>query len=79
MASTSVDFANDGTKRQLHDAEKTAEDRRNEKVDAPIDYDEDRRLSSSTVYYDHTHRMLKPRHIQLIGIGYAINCAIILR
>lgn len=65
MTSTGVDYGSSG----IID-EKTAD------KDVP-GYDvEDRRDSDSLKKADHTHRKLKPRHIQLIGIGGTIGTAL---
>ncbi|KAF2018851.1 hypothetical protein BU24DRAFT_342161 [Aaosphaeria arxii CBS 175.79] len=47
---------------------------------APFEYDVENRRGSETasvkIVYDSTHRKLKPRHIQLIGIGGTIGTAL---
>ncbi|EON61318.1 hypothetical protein W97_00531 [Coniosporium apollinis CBS 100218] len=68
MASTGVDFARDGyaqtdTPPRLVDEEKES-------------YMERRRSTGSFMKGDATHRKLKPRHIQLIGIGGTIGTAL---
>jgi amino acid permease len=66
MASTGVDVVGSGEKHQ--DMEKVAS------YDAPGRRDSiGRRSSRANVTYDSTHRTLKPRHIQLIGIGCVVN------
>ena len=69
MASTGVDF---GTSANFPD-EKTSgnnEKRSIEDVEAPSDED------SIKPNRDSTHRKLRPRHIQLIGIGGTIGTAL---
>jgi amino acid transporter len=62
MASTGVDIMA-GDEKHL-DTEKVAS------YDGPGRRDSaGRRLSTANTSYDSTHRKLKPRHIQLIGIG----------
>lgn len=69
MASTGVDYGSG--EKPVGKAHQFPRDE--EKIDSPGEYNE-RRLSRGTVHLDHTHRKLKPRHIQLIGIGY--DCAL---
>ena len=65
MASSGIDFV--GTNEKAADMEKT-----------PAAYDNEpgrrdsigRRVSTANTAYDSTHRKLKARHIQLIGIGF---------
>jgi amino acid transporter len=66
MASSGVDSGHDSLGNLAHRDEKNARDM--EKVQS-YEYGERRRLSSVKPAYDSTHRKLKPRHIQLIGIG----------
>ena len=69
MASTGVEYVG-GEK--VADMEKT-----------PVGYDTGverrdsagRRMSTAHGTYDSTHRKLKARHIQLIGIGYVYVCS----
>lgn len=68
MASSGVDFAQDGyapadTPPRMTDEEKEL-------------YMERRRSTGSFMRGDATHRKLKPRHIQLIGIGGTIGTAL---
>lgn len=73
MASTGVDYPSSevfrGEKNIPADAEKPA-----------YSYDVEGRRASVTgsvkTVYDSTHRKLKPRHIQLIGIGGTIGTAL---
>ncbi|OCL12726.1 hypothetical protein AOQ84DRAFT_227151 [Glonium stellatum] len=68
MASTGVDYvSNTG----LQSDEKTADEEKN-----AYDYMARRASGSVKVVYDSTHRKLKPRHIQLIGIGGTIGTAL---
>ena len=68
MASTGVEYVNTGGVKGA-DMEKT-----------PAAYDNEpgrrdsvgRRVATADTSYDSTHRKLKARHIQLIGIGCAI-------
>jgi len=71
MASTGIDYP---------PAVKPPTDSSPEKV-APVDEERDsyldsRRMSGSFMKGDATHRKLKPRHIQLIGIGGTIGTAL---
>lgn len=45
----------------------------NSKSDTRVSYDAE---DSGSVKHDFTHRMLRPRHIQLIGIGGTIGTAL---
>jgi len=45
----------------------------NSKNDTLVSYDAE---DSGSVKHDYTHRMLRPRHIQLIGIGGTIGTAL---
>ena len=47
----------------------------NEKNTSVVDDGDEESISSGPhkAYYDHTHRRLKPRHVQLIGIGGTIG------
>jgi len=45
----------------------------NTKNDTRVSYDAE---DSGSVKHDYTHRMLRPRHIQLIGIGGTIGTAL---
>ena len=68
MASTGVDYvSNPG----LPLDEKTTDEENN-----AYDYMARRASGSVKVMYDPTHRKLKPRHIQLIGIGGTIGTAL---
>lgn len=65
MASTGVEYVVGGEK--LEDMEKTST-----AYDEPGRRDSvGRRVSTANTTYDSTHRKLKARHIQLIGIGCA--------
>lgn len=71
MASTGVDYAHGGVARPPS-AEKKLDEEKVFEAEA-------RRPSTETsveVNYDSTHRTLKPRHIQLIGIGGTIGTAL---
>lgn len=52
-----------------------AESGLNEKSAPVVDDADEESISSGPhkAYYDHTHRRLKPRHVQLIGIGGTIG------
>ena len=67
MASSGIDY---GREPNLTDGGEKRADL--EKVDSYNDIAA-RRASSTKQTYDSTHRKLKPRHIQLIGIGF-VNC-----
>jgi len=71
MASTGVDFAKTPYDDTAHSSDKEKDYGLNDAGDA------ERRASIISVkaHYDSTHRKLRPRHIQLIGIGGTIGCA----
>ena len=48
----------------------------NEGAKLPSIYEIEEEAGSLPTSYDHTHRKLKPRHIQLIGIGGTIGTAL---
>jgi len=74
MSSTSVDYPNREAPPPFEE-NKVAVDE--EKHDLGHLGDPERRRSSTVkVAYDHTYRKLKPRHIQLIGIGGTIGTAL---
>lgn len=64
MASTGVEYVGGGGAEKGADYEK-APSINNERRDSV-----GRRVSTAAGTYDSTHRKLKARHIQLIGIGY---------
>jgi len=72
MASTGVDFAKPTYDDTAHSSDKEKDYNSNDNGDV------ERRASIISVkaHYDSTHRKLRPRHIQLIGIGGTIGCAL---
>ena len=78
MASTGFERPsyNDATRKQKELADISPSDTQKDERDAEdaIPYSPDR--SDLKPVYDSTHRRLKPRHIQLIGIGGTIGTAL---
>src|SRR4051812_19321746 len=77
MASSGVDVPSSAmTEYIAHDREReNAMFEREKHEDAKIDYNDSDSLSVK-VSADSTHRQLRPRHIQLIGIGGTIGTAL---
>ena len=81
MASTGVDYAGSGQrtpppKISNEDIKQSEADKMEEKPAYADEADRRKSTASVEISYDSTHRKLKPRHIQLIGIGGTIGTAL---
>ncbi|KAG4439808.1 hypothetical protein IFR05_004706 [Cadophora sp. M221] len=78
MASSGIEVPGSATADYvIHERDKQYESgyRKEANEEAQIPYDSDS-ISQQGVRYDQTHRQLRPRHIQLIGIGGTIGTAL---
>ncbi|KAL5313756.1 hypothetical protein ACEPPN_018177 [Leptodophora sp. 'Broadleaf-Isolate-01'] len=78
MASSGIEVPGSATADYvIHERDKQYESgyRKEANEEAQIPYDSDS-VSQQDIRYDQTHRQLRPRHIQLIGIGGTIGTAL---